>query len=147
MNDLRFGFNFVVQSYFTGELFDFVDVGNSPVFTVQISRSKLEIVVHPFQQVIPVEYKFEKMTFYRFELSMKNAQLAVKVFTIENKNKTLDFQDIYILQDIVTSTMVLEKMYLFGGPYLTNDLYLFCENKPILKDNCNPILVMNKFTD
>ena len=147
LNDLRFGFNFVVQSYFTGELFDFVDAGNSPVFTVQISRSKLEIVVHPFQQVIPVEYKFEKMTFYRFELSMKNAQLAVKVFTIDNKNKTLDFQDIYILQDIVTSAMILEKMYLFGGPYLTNDIYLFCENKPILKDNCNPILVMNKFND
>lgn len=145
--DIKFGFNFVIQSYFTGELFDFVDSKNSPVFSLQISRTKLEIVIHTLQQVIQVDYKFEKMTFYRFEIYIHDTQVAIKIFTVEDKNKTLDFQDLYILQGIVPTNIILEKMYMFGGSYLTNDIYLTMSGKPILKDNCNPVLIMNKFSE
>lgn len=144
--NVRFEFNLVFTSYFTGELFDFEDQNKTPLMTVQANRSKIEVVMHNGeQQVIPVEYKFEKDTFYRIELYFHEKQLSVNVFTIADKNKSLDYQNIYILNNIVPLRTELETMYLFGGSYLTNDIKLNIDRKPILQDNCNPLLVMDKF--
>lgn len=145
--NINFSFNFVLTSYFTGEIFDFVDEFNNTIFTIQISRSKLEIVFHTIQYNVEIDYKIEKYNFYRFEFIINFDKFSFKIFKVNDKNKTLDYQNLYIFKDNIQKNIILEKMYMFGGNYLTNDIYLYISQKPILKDNCNPVLIMNKFSE
>lgn len=147
-DSLKLHFNFVLLNSFTGEIFDVeTDKPTSTLLTIQQVRSKMEIVFHgPVQEVFQLNFTFEKNEFYRVAVEMNLKQIAIKIFTIRDKEKTLVYQDLYIIKsDIIPDANVLRKTYLFGGNYLINDIYLWINDKIILKDSCNPIMQLNQF--
>lgn len=145
---MKLDFNFVLLNSFTGELFDFETENPTNTFlTIQQTRTKMEIVLHgESQEVFNINYKFEINEFYRISIEITPQQIAIKIFTVKDKEKSLAYQDLYIIKGLITPLIyTLGKTYLFGGNYLTNDIYLWINDKIILKDNCNPIMQLNKF--
>lgn len=147
IESLKINFNYVLQNNFTGEIFDFETENPTNTFlTVQQARNKMEIVIHgESQEVFTFNHKFETNEFYRIDIEVKMQQIAVKIFTVKDKEKTLMYQDLYIIKGVISTGLTLSKTYLFGGNYLTNDIYIWINDKIILKDNCNPIMQLNKF--
>ena len=63
---------------------------------------------------------------------------------LENKQKNLVFQNLYILNSENYSKFEFSKLYLYGGKFLTNEVILKINENKILTDNVTPVLVMNK---
>lgn len=142
-------FNYVLVKRFSGELLEFLD-GTTSVFTVEQNRKNLSIIKHLMpQETITIDFEFIEKEFYTVEIEYSRVlnQLAVRIFELQNKQKTLKFQNIYMLMgEVLTTSANLTKIYLYGGSFLMNDLTLKLDNNQILNDIVNPILQMNKFS-
>lgn len=138
-------FNYVVTKKFSGELLEILDDGVS-IFTVEQNRKNLSIIKHQMtQSTTIINFEFIENEFYNVEIEYSKPlnQISVRIFELQNKQKTLKFQNIYILAGSVSPN--ISKIYLYGGYFLMNDLTLKLDNNQILHDIVNPILQMNKF--
>lgn len=149
-------FNFVLFQRFTGEIFDLLSKGNT-FLTIENNRKKISIILHNYQKTLDVNFVFNEKEFYQICLNFKKEikpsegdihyhQLAIKIFSIADKQKNLEYQNTYIIELNNDTTFDIDKIYLYGGQFFTNDIELNIENKNIIMDNANPVVQMNKFS-
>lgn len=141
----KISFNMVLLNRFVGELLDFTENSLSH-FTVEMYRKKLQLILHNQQQTFLIDYDFIEKELYSIdiEISVAMKQVAIKIFTLLDKQKTLAYQNIYIASGTVQSMQILN-MQLFGGSYLANDIMLHINGNKILADYASPILQMQNF--
>jgi hypothetical protein len=143
---LSFSFDFVLQSKFNGELFDL-----SPAMTLVMSRAcKLSIVLNSTQVTQKADYAFVAGEYYKIELDWTKSinQLALRIFLLADGAKTIAYQNIYIVNgglntDPFGSTP--QQLIMYGGNWLCGQTKLDIDEKSIIADAVNPILVLNKF--
>lgn len=142
----QLSFNTVILKLFDGEMFDLLDeTGTLSLFTVKINRSrKLEIINN--QQNILVDYQINLTEIYNiiigFDVVLK--QISVKIISLKNRQKSLDYQNIYIVDGTI-NPFTLSYVHLFGGSFYSNEIQLSINDNMILKDYTNPLLVMKQF--
>jgi len=144
-DNFSLSFNYISLAKFAGEVLDIIGG-----ITIASKRTKyFEIICPRFQTTTLIDYKFEDNEFYHITVDYKESlkQLAVKIFKLKNKQKNLEYQNIYILNntDSVPHKMSFSEMFLYGGNYLINEVILKINNNPILSDQVNPVLQMFKF--
>jgi len=142
----EFSTNFVLLQKFSGELFDFIGPNELSLFTLEFNRKKLTLIVHKYQLDYVINYDFIENEFYQILIKYDShyKQLSVRIYLLENKQKNLVFQNLYILNSENYSKFEFNKLYLYGGKFLTNEVILKINENKILTDNVTPVLVMNK---
>lgn len=152
VENFEFSFNFVLLGKFTGEIFDINNKDNFSLITFDFNRQNLSIIFHKYQKTYKIAYKFEINEFYQIliKFNEKLKQLSISIIMLKNKEKNIEFQDLYIInsefvnQNILTE-MELKSIYLFGGSFLINEIIFKINNNKIISDNVNPVLIMNQF--
>jgi len=142
----QISFNFVLMNNFVGEMFDFIS-NIASIFTIRSNRNTLELIDQRNQITFPTNFKFTLQEFYQIviDYSVVLKQFSIKIFSLVNKEKNLEFQNIYIVDTVINQNISITGLDLFGGSYLVNDVTFIINDKIILKDICNPLLQMNKF--
>ena len=128
----EFSTNFVLLQKFSGELFDFIGPNELSLFTLEFNRKKLTLIVHKYQLNYVINYDFIENEFYQILIKYDShyKQLSVRIYLLENKQKNLVFQNLYILNSENYSKFEFSKLYLYGGKFLTNEVILkINENK------------------
>lgn len=136
-------FNVVFRNRYSGEMFIFVDIVGVPLITITRQRKTLQVTFKNNDPII-IDHDFEVNEFYNITLQINTVQLTCMIFKLENKQKTLDFQNVYKIINF-PSGIDLYKLLLMGGQTLVNDIYLYINGKVVLKDNVNPVMVMRNF--
>lgn len=142
-DELKLSYNFVLTAKFRGEI-----ISNN-LFTINSKRSAtIEIINHVHQKTSIVDFEFLINEFYHIEISYKEKinQLSIKIYQLINKQKTIKFQNIYILNSDKNNFICdLSELILFGGKYLINHIKLEIDNNIIIEDNVNPVMQLRKF--
>lgn len=148
----KLSFNFILMLRFVGELFDLIDdSGNFSQFTVKLNRSNLVLIDNRNQKTFDVNYKFSQKELYNVSIeygTIKDQvqnQIIIKIFKLSNKEKTLEFQDVYMVGNTEQANFPLSIVQMFGGNYLSSEITLDINEKNILKDFVNPLLQMKQF--
>lgn len=148
-NILEFWFDFVSMDKFNGSVLDVLDE-NGSFTSMELQYNRFNKITFVFgsngQAPIEIDYKFVNKEIYQicFEINKKINQLSIKIFGLVNKEKSLLYENIYSVD--VSTTETIGYIQLFGGKYLLGSLELKSDNKNIMKDYCNPLLIMNKIT-
>lgn len=144
----KLSFNYVLDRRFTGELFDiYAETNNTEtcILTVENNSNKLTIIDNIRQTSFVIDYVFDVREFYNIEIEyQKIGQYSVKIYKLENKKKTIEYQNIY-LYSVLNQIINISKIHLFGGKYYVNEIVLTINDNKILSDYCNPLLQMNNF--
>lgn len=135
-------FDYIMTNRFNGEIIDLVN-DDLPLFTVESNQKKLNFICN--QNKFLVDYNFLVNEFYRIEISIKNSikQIGISIFKLVDKQKILDYQNLYIYKDCEITT--ISNIWLYGGNYFIGNILLKLNDNKILDDKCNPVLIMNKF--
>lgn len=148
----KLSFNFILMLRFVGELFDLIDdSGNFSQFTVKLNRSNLVLIDSRNQKTFDVNYKFSPKELYNVSIEYSTIQdqvqnqIIIKIFKLSNKEKTLEFQDVYMVGNTEQVNFPLSIVQMFGGNYLSSEIMLDINEKNILKDFVNPLLQMKQF--
>lgn len=148
INDhLQFSFNYVMMGLSTNEIFRFVDVNGTSVFSVHQDRKKilLDYEYGGIHVQLKPDYTFEKTEMYNITLQLSKQQLSIIIFKLDNKQKTYAHQDIVAVGVISDTQINFAKLLMYGGKMLVNDVYVYINDKVVLKDNVNPLLIMNNY--
>ena len=113
--------------------------------TLRNNRNVFEIIDIRNQKTLAVDFKFNQKEIYQVSILFTQIQYAIKIFSLINQEKTLEYQNIYIIEVANLAPVNITNLQLFGGNFYVNDIVLDINDKNILKDFCNPILQMNKF--
>lgn len=138
--NIDLSFNFVSLRKTNNPLFILTDNTDAPVITISKNRKNIYMLIG--DNSIVIDYPIEQNEFYNLTLLLNNKQLSVKIFGVENKQKTLEFQNIYPIQ---INSCELKNMLLMGGQFLAGNVQLYINGKVVLKDDVNPLMIMNKF--
>lgn len=140
--NLNFNFDFVLLNRFSGEIFDIIYDDTLPIITFEIDKRRLKVFHN--NETFDINYNFELKEFYRIEINfnLELKQCAIQIYKLVDKQKYLEFQDLYIFNEIVIPQ--ISNIFLYGGKYYCTNIELFVDNNKIMEDNSNPILVMNK---
>jgi hypothetical protein len=145
----EFSFNFVLMQRFVGELFDLLsNNGLLSNLTIKLARNKLELIDNQTQQTFQTNFVFTEKEIYNILLikNLDTKTISIKIFSLINKEKTLSFQDVYMLDsNFISGSFDLTHIHLFGGHYLSSEICLNIDEKNILKDYVNPLIVMKQF--
>lgn len=135
-------FDYIMTNRFNGEIIDLVN-DDLPLFTVESNQKKFNFICN--QNKFLVDYNFLVNEFYRIEISIKNSikQIGISIFKLVDKQKILDYQNLYIYKDCEITT--ISNIWLYGGNYFIGNILLKLNDNKILDDKCNPVLIMNKF--
>lgn len=145
--NFRLSFNYVLLNNFVGEVFDLLSTsGNLSIFTLKNNRNKIEIIDNGNQTVI-FDFQLIKTEIYNiiFDYDITINQISIKIFSLKNNTKILDFQHVYIISEIIKPAFELKYIQLFGGNFYSNEIILNIDNKQIMKDYVNPLLIMRQF--
>jgi len=138
-------FNFILIGNFVGEVFDIISENTISIMTLRNNRNVFEIIDIRNQKTLAVDFKFNQKEIYQVSILFTQIQYAIKIFSLINQEKTLEYQNIYIIEVANLAPVNITNLQLFGGNFYVNDIVLDINDKNILKDFCNPILQMNKF--
>lgn len=147
-NSFILDYNFVLLKNFSGELFDLIsDTGNLSLYTIKINRNKLEIIDNRFSESFVINFDLKINEIYNISInySIKIKQFSIKIFSLKNKEKFLEFQNIYIITNAQTIPFKIKYIHLFGGNFYSNEITFGIDDKIILKDYVNPLLKMKQF--
>lgn len=143
-------YNFVLREKFSGEL---IDVGyryktdDVKLLTIRNSRNKYEIIIHHTSTTLKLNYDFIIGEFYQItyinDIVNDLIKVNISILNPDNSKETV-FEKIYdtpihIIKSNINSIM------LYGGTYLINDIEFSLNGNKIFQDNCNPVLIMNKY--
>jgi len=146
---LTLNFNYILSTKFAGEIFDLLnDTGVLSLFTLKSTRNKnFEIVDNNYGKTFLVNYALTENELYNINLEFDIAlkQWSIKIFILNNNEKTLAYQNIYINDEFVLSSFIIGYVHMFGGSYYSNDITYSNNDKVILKDYVNPLLSMKQF--
>lgn len=149
-------FNYVLFQKFSGEIFDLIsnskNEDGTAIMTVEQNRKKISLIFHNYQKTFDLNFVFNDKIFYQICINFKRNiqpninQIAVKIFSIVDKQKKLEYQNTYIIEiDNNDNIFNIDRIYLYGGQFFTNDIELNIDGKNIIMDNANPVVSMNKF--
>lgn len=126
-------FNFVPLNKFNGYIFQINDV------YIKYSRQN-KLYVND----ILVDFELTPNELYNiiFIYDLERKQYIVKINELKNKIKKQLYNDIY-LNTIDNDIITINDIQLFGGDFLTGEIFLNINNKEIFKDYCNPLRVSN----
>lgn len=143
-NTYDFCFNFVMLNRFNGELFSIMS-GDNAISTFLLKNKQLIMFDTATQTEAYADYKFIENELYQicinFDYNLK--QYSFKIFKLKNRQKSLEYQNIYNLSQImgfVQNKIKITNLLLFGGKFLTNDITLSIDKQKFIEDNCLPLL-------
>ncbi len=146
--NLELSFNYVCLNNFVGEVFDFLNAsGNLSIFTIRNNRNKLEIIDNRINRTFLIDFSLINKELYNIVLNynLDLKQFSVKIFSLKNKEKILEYQNIYISNQSTKTQFEICFLHLFGGNFYSNNITFNIDDKNILKDFVNPLLVMKNF--
>lgn len=140
--------NFVLMNNFVGEVIDILGTGGIfSYFTIKCNRNRFEIIDNRNQQTYQLNFQLQQKEIYNISIQYTSSlkQYAVKIFSLVNKEKSLEYQQIYINNQIDETNLAInfEYIHLFGGSFLSSEINLTINQKNILNDIVNPLLKMN----
>jgi len=146
--NFELSFNYVYLNNFVGEIFDLLNsTGNLSIFTLKSNRNKLELIDNRVNKTILIDYTLIQKELYNivlnYDLNLK--QFSIKIFRLNNNEKLIDYQNIYIINEANNMEFEICYIHLFGGNFYSNDIRLNINDKNIMKDYVNPLLIMKEF--
>ena len=141
-------FNYVMLNNFSGEAFDIITPsGNLSLYTVKNTRNKLEITDNRFLQTFIVDFPLIATELYNIVISytVSLKQISIKIFSLKNKEKFLEYQNIYISTNADSTPFEINYIHLFGGNFYSSEIAFIINDKQILKDIVNPLLQIKQF--
>jgi len=146
--NLELSFNYVYLNNFVGEIFDLLNLsGNLSIFTLKHNRNKLEIIDNRVNKTISIDYQLIQKELYNivlnYDLNLK--QFSIKIFLLNNNEKIIDYQNIYISNEANVTEFEICYIHLFGGNFYSNEITFNINEKNIMKDFVNPLLIMKAF--
>jgi len=151
-NQFKLDFNMVLLNRFQGEIFDILMPGLLSLYTLKINRAnKFEIGINLISENFLVDYALQLNELYNIQLEWKlisgttpSRQISIKIFKLLNSEKSLEYQNVYI-EHSVNTPIQFSNIHLFGGYFYVNDITFGINNKEVMKDHCNPLLIMKQF--
>ena len=142
LNTLNFSFDYVLLNRFDGEIFDIIYDDILPIITLE--QSKRKIIIKNNNESFEINYNFDLKEFYKIEIefNLKLKQLAIQIYKLVDKQKYLEYQDLYIFKDIIIPQ--ISNVFLYGGNFYVSNIELKIDNNKIMEDFANPVLQMNK---
>lgn len=139
-------FNFVLTGRHQTEVFDLISQDTMVVVSILCKNKQLVLFDTSAQQEIIVEHPFIDNELYQvcIDYNIMRKQFSIKIFKLKDKQKTLDYQNIYIVDNHLLQ-IPISHLQLFGGNFLTNDIQLSIDKKKLLDDKCLPLMNMYKF--
>lgn len=148
-----------------------IPVGDSPVspgfrvFSLSIKNRKLTFsnAIYPQETPNLVDYKLDLNELYQVSLETGvSTGVAIKIFKLNNRIKSLVYQNIYNIRGPETSletsglttsdipnknpiSFEISNLYMYGGSYLVNDIIFEIDDQKFIEDNCLPLLNMAPF--
>lgn len=118
--------------------------------SINIKRGRLFVSDNYKFINIEIDKKLEKQELYRFDISYQENHQAyvVKLFEFKKNKQEQIYSDIFKITDGVQqnySFKKLEKIQLFGGNFLINEVAVYIDKVQLLHDKCLPLLQMYKF--
>jgi hypothetical protein len=143
--DFQLSYDFVLLSKFAGEFINIL--GDNTDFLLKFSRlNKLEILNNSTAESNIVDYTFSVNELYNiiigYTVSLK--QFAIKIFMLDNTEKTLVYQNIYIITTDITE-YIIKNLQTYGGNFYIGKIEFLINSNKILSDNVNPLLVFKSY--
>lgn len=146
-------FNFVILSKFTGPI---IDIAKSIGIGLQRNRLYIEDYNNGKTDKHIFDFEFIEKYFYqaiitgKFMNDLKGIQYHLEIHKLEKGKKLKKFEHIYIVKiDNFVGKIDLSynanEILFYGNQYLINEITIFLDDKKIITDNCQPLLVMEKF--
>lgn len=144
-SEIVFSFNFVLLGRNTSIIYDLTINNNIQLIEISTIKNKLKITIFGIETISHVfdcELKYNE--YYQINFNIKQKQIHLSVSTLIDKYKKLFYQYLYIVNNEIFSTKdKFTHLNLFGGNYLIGETHLLFDNKNILSDYINPVLIMN----
>ena len=118
--------------------------------SINIKRGRLFVSDNYKFINIEIDKKLEKQELYRFDISYqeKHQAYVVKLFEFKKNKQEQIYSDIFKLNEAPKQNYdfkKLEKVQLFGGNFLINEVAVYIDKVQLLHDKCLPLLQMYKF--
>lgn len=118
--------------------------------SINIKRGRLFVSDNYKFINIEIDKKLEKQELYRFDISYqeKHQAYVVKLFEFKKNKQEQIYSDIFKLNEAPNQNYdfkKLEKVQLFGGNFLINEVAVYIDKVQLLHDKCLPLLQMYKF--
>lgn len=141
INEFSISFNFVLTKTFTGTLV------NTEHFNINCKKNKLNIFDINNQKTFEIEFPVEFNEYYQLNISYNKTlkQYSVIIFILRNKQKRLEYQNLYIMNQEQPKIIGFAEIHLMGGNFFIGEILFTIDNNKIISDFVNPILNMQKF--
>ena len=118
--------------------------------SINIKRGRLFVSDNYKFINIEIDKKLEKQELYRFDISYqeKHQAYVVKLFEFKKNKQEQIYSDIFKINEAPKQNYgfkKLEKVQLFGGNFLINEVAVYIDKVQLLHDKCLPLLQMYKF--
>lgn len=118
--------------------------------SINIKRGRLFVSDNYKFVNIEIDKKLEKQELYRFDISYQENHSAyvVKLFEFKKNKQEQIYSDIFKPNEAAQQKYdfkKLEKVQLFGGNFLINEVAVYIDKVQLLHDKCLPLLQMYKF--
>lgn len=144
-NTLQLIFDFAITGRFTSEIFD-ITSNNNIITSIKCKLNQIQIFDTCSQTEIGIDYKFEKNELYQvaIEYNIIIGSYAFKIFKLDNKQKTLIYQNVNKVSD-KPKQIQYTNLNLYGGNYLIGNISLSIDKQLFIDDKCTPLLNTFRF--
>lgn len=137
-------FDIALLGRFSGELIDILS-NNNVISTIACKRNQLHIFDTSTQTDAVISKKLEVNNLYQIQIEYSISGIySFKVFTSENKQISLIYQNVYKLNGN-QKEKIITNLNLFGGNYIIGNLQFFIDKQKFIDDKCLPLLNQFKF--
>ncbi len=143
-NTYQIVFDFAITGRFTSEIFDILS-GNNSILTIKCKSNQIILFDTTAQTEITIEYRFDKNELYQvaIEYNCVIGSFSFKIFKLDNKQKTLVYQN--VSKTSTQNSITLTNINMYGGNYLTGNIQFYIDKQKFIDDKCTPLLNTFRF--
>lgn len=145
--DFSFGFCFTGYCPNT-EIFQLIydDTSTNNRISINTKQNRLFLTVPGTNIELLFDTKLERNELYRIDVSYQIGlnTYVIKIYKLIKRTQTIIYQEIFNVEQKIDSVK-FDKIQLFGGKFLINEVKLYIDGKQLLDDKCLPIMKMYKF--
>ena len=134
-------FDFAITGRFTSEIFDILSNDNT-ICSIKNKLNQLQI----FDSSSQTDIVINQNELYQIiiDYNVSNSIYAYKIFKLENKQKTLIYQNINKI-DGNSKEIRVTNINMYGGAYLVGNIQFYIDNQKFIDDQCTPLLNTYRF--
>lgn len=144
-NTYTLKFDIALIGRFNGEIFDIITSDNV-LSTIACKKNQIHIFDTSTQTDVVINQKLEQNTIYQIQINFDYQKkiYAFKVFTSQDKQISLIYQNIYKLESLLSNDKIIpvkiNNLNLFGGNFIVGNIQFWIDKQKFIDDKCEPLL-------